>query len=620
MSRLSTVTKVFLGFALMTLLLLAAVGMTIWQVQQMQVTTQQLVNQSAPMVEASLRIINGVSDATGKARGLSLLEDENLQAGWNAAFTDWMEPGLENLKRLMEKAGTERQREQIALVQAKLQEMKDYQTKQIAMSRSDKQFPALQLYREQGVPKADEMLTIVGTLIEAKRAEQDAPASNALPDLADFRFTLSRAMASILDYLTTGNDAARVKALQLLSDNSHALAVLTSSAGQFSGTQTSQFAKLKALRPELDPIIEKAFEIRNSDNWDMAVVILRENSGPLARDIQATLQSFIADLQTRNKEDRESLINQTRSLAALEWTLLGVGVIFSGLVTITIVRAIREAIRVVQEATHEVRTSSGEIAAGSQQQVSSLNQTATSLNQITTTAEEFKVTMQEFSDRARAVLDAAAETSKQSSEGRVLTQDSAGRIEQLRENSEATGESVLRLAEQMQRIGEITATVNEIADQTKLLALNASIEAARAGEEGRGFAVVATQVRELANQSKESAGRIEALIGTTQKSMQDVVGKIERGNRIAAESSEIVHQVTTTFEDIARAIDQTTQAMSQINSGARQQEQGISELVSSITEIDSASKESLASAEQTQKAILSIERQLARLTESMENF
>jgi methyl-accepting chemotaxis protein len=620
MDRLSTVTKVFMGFALMTLLLLAAVGMTIWQVQQMQVTTQQLVNQSAPMVEASLRIINGVSDATGKARGWSMLKDENLQAGWNAAFTDWMEPGLQNLKRLMENAGSEKQRDQIALVEAKMQELKVYQAKQIAISRSDDQFPALQLYREEAAPKIDEMLSISGALIEAKRPEQDSPTTKTLSNLADFRYTLSRAVTSILDYLTTGNDAARIKAQQFMAENASVLNALAAATDQFPGTQAGQFVKLKALRPELDPIVEKAFEIRKSDNWDQAVVILRDNSAPLARDIQSTLQSFIADLQLRSKADRESLINQTRSLAAMEWTLLGIGIVFSVLVTITIVRAIREAIRTVQEATQEVRTSSGEIAAGSQQQVSSLNQTATSLNQITTTAEEFKVTMQEFSDRARAVLDAAAETSKQSSEGRILTQDSAGRIEQLRENSEATGESVLRLAEQMQRIGEITATVNEIADQTKLLALNASIEAARAGEEGRGFAVVATQVRELANQSKESAGRIEALIGSTQKSMQDVVAKIERGNRIAAESSEIVHQVTATFEDIARAIDQTTQAMSQINSGARQQEQGISELVSSITEIDSASKESLASAEQTQKAILSIERQLTRLTESMENF
>jgi methyl-accepting chemotaxis protein len=172
----------------------------------------------------------------------------------------------------------------------------------------------------------------------------------------------------------------------------------------------------------------------------------------------------------------------------------------------------------------------------------------------------------------------------------------------------------------MQQIGEITATVNEIAEQTKLLALNASIEAARAGEEGRGFAVVATQVRELANQSKEAARRIELLIGNTQKSMQDVVAKIEDGSRLSSDSVESVQQMAQAFEEIASAIEQTRDAMSQINTGARQQEEGIAELVSSITEIDSGSRESVAAAEQTQKAIVAIDHRLQSLNTSIARF
>ncbi|WP_437227085.1 methyl-accepting chemotaxis protein [Planctomicrobium sp. SH661] len=264
-------------------------------------------------------------------------------------------------------------------------------------------------------------------------------------------------------------------------------------------------------------------------------------------------------------------------------------------------------------ATTDVATASGQIATGAQQQLASLNQTATSLNEITTTAEEFKATMQEFADRAKAVHEAADETARRATEGYSLSKDSAIQIEKVRENSLSAGESVLHLAEQMQRIGEITASVNEIAEQTKLLALNASIEAARAGEEGRGFAVVAMQVRELANQSKEAAGRIEGLITQTQKSMQSVVGKIEDGGRLSEDSTSKVRNVTVAFDEIAKAIDQTRQAMAQINTGARQQELGITELVSSIVEIDSASKEAVAAAEQTQQSILSIDRRLRTL-------
>jgi methyl-accepting chemotaxis protein len=265
-------------------------------------------------------------------------------------------------------------------------------------------------------------------------------------------------------------------------------------------------------------------------------------------------------------------------------------------------------------------TASAQIATAAQQQVASMSQTGTALNEVTTTSEEFKATMQEFADRARAVQEATEETTKRTQKGREMSQDSADRITRVRKNAQEAGESVLRLTEQMQRIGEITASVHEIADQTKMLALNASIEAARAGEGGRGFAVVATQVRELANQSKEAAGRIEHLISETQKSMQNVAAKIEDGSRLSTDSSEIVRQVAKAFEEIAKAIEQTTEAMKQINTGARQQEQGISELVSSITEIDSSSKESLASAEQTQRAILAINQQIKKLNEAMAKF
>jgi methyl-accepting chemotaxis protein len=265
-------------------------------------------------------------------------------------------------------------------------------------------------------------------------------------------------------------------------------------------------------------------------------------------------------------------------------------------------------------------TAAAQIATAAQQQVTSLSETGTALNEVTTTSEEFKASMREFADRARAVQEAAEETTKRTHEGRKMSQDSADRIVRVRKNAQEAGESVLRLTEQMQRIGEITASVNEIAEQTKLLALNASIEAARAGEGGRGFAVVATQVRELANQSKEAAGHIEHLITETQKSMQSVASKIEDGSRLSTDSSEIVRQVAQVFEEIARAIEQTTEAMKQINAGARQQEQGISELVSSITEIDSSSKESLASAEQTQQSILAINQQIQKLNEAMARF
>jgi methyl-accepting chemotaxis protein len=169
----------------------------------------------------------------------------------------------------------------------------------------------------------------------------------------------------------------------------------------------------------------------------------------------------------------------------------------------------------------------------------------------------------------------------------------------------------------MQRITDITDTVNEIAEQTKLLALNASIEAARAGEEGKGFAVVATQVRELANQSKTAAGNISSLISDTQRSLQSVVDRIEQGSRQSDETAMMVRTMADQFEQIVVAFDQTADAMTQIASGAKQQEDGIAELVAGLTQLEAAGQETSAAAEQTQKSISDIDRQISMLNKTM---
>lgn len=618
--NLTTVKKVALGFGLLTLILVVAVGLTIWQVARTQEITHQLVNQSAPMSEASLRVINGVNYAVSQLRGWILLEDDSFKTNRALAWSEFIDPSFAELKRLVEQSGNQTQKEQIKLIDEKLTEMRAYQVQVELIARTDKNLPAHDMLFNEAGPKGAEILENAGAMIGDNSKPAAAEDQRLLARLVDFHVSFTGALTSLQAYVASGNAQQRLQYQQSWQANVKAFDQVEGEANLLMGARLQQWSRVKSLRSEFEVLTKKILDVRGSDQWNVAVAMVRDKGTPNARLIRGTLQKFIADLEPQNKANRDALVSMTTFLTTMEWILLLLGIAISAILAAVIIRSVRGSIADVQRSTQEVRTASQEISTGAQQQVSSLNQTATSLNEITTTAEEFKATMQEFADRARAVQEATIETARQSAEGRGLTQDSAARIEQVRVNSQAAGESVLRLAEQMQRIGEITATVNEIADQTKLLALNASIEAARAGEEGRGFAVVATQVRELANQSKEAAGRIESLISGTQKSMQDVVHKIEGGSRLSEESTEIVRRMTAAFDEIARSIQQTTSAMGQINTGAKQQEQGISELVSSITEIDSASKESLVSAEQTRKAIVSIEKQIQRLDQTMTAF
>lgn len=618
---LTTVRKVGFGFFLLTTILVMSVGLTIWQVNKIQLVTHQLVNQSSPMTEASLRVINGLNDSAEKARGYVLLGDERFKAGRAAAFTDWVDPGVATLKKLVEESGTSKQKEEIAFVEQKVKLLKNIQSQQEAIAQTDENFPAHALMQASGDPLADEIIASITAMIDEESALEASPErKQLLYQLANFRGVFTRRLAALRELLNSQKQVNRQRFQRMSEEQIKTAGELDEKAQMFLGTQAQDWTRIKARSSEFETLAATIIELRQSDQWNVAVAIMRDKAAPTAREVQELLEKFIAELEPQNKTNRETLVSATSLLTRLEWALLTIGVVVSIALGTIIIRTVEQSIAIVLSATQEVGSSASEISSGSQQQVASLNQTATSLNEITSTAEEFRATMQEFADRARAVQEAAIETVQRSTEGRTLAQQSASRIEQVRKNSQAAGESVLNLAEQMQRISEITATVNEIAEQTKLLALNASIEAARAGEEGRGFAVVATQVRELANESKQAASRIESLIGSTQKSMQDVVGKIEDGGRLADQSTEIVRSMTDSFDRIATAIKQTTDAMTQITTGARQQELGISELVSSITEIDSASKESLTASQQTLRAIVSIDAQIGRLTETMARF
>ena len=104
-------------------------------------------------------------------------------------------------------------------------------------------------------------------------------------------------------------------------------------------------------------------------------------------------------------------------------------------------------------------------------------------------------------------------------------------MNRIREQMESIAESIVRLSEQGQTIGEIIATVNDLAEQSNLLAVNAAIEAARAGEQGKGFAVVAQEVKSLAEQSKQATAQVRAILGDIQKATNSAVMATEQGSK-----------------------------------------------------------------------------------------
>lgn len=662
--------KIGAGYFLLAALLVLAVAATLVQTTRTNHLVNQLVNDDAPMTNASMTILNGLNQAVAAMRGWMLLGQERFRTERQEAWSEQIEPALQTLRKLAVVGDNKISIEQLASMEKTLQTLKKNQEDVEKLARTVDSTPALKMLLEQVEPLADQLLGELTRLI-ASETGRPGPAADMdgrkslLKIMTDVRNTTATGLAAAYLYVQTRDDKHKLHHEEIWSNNKRQLAELQDRNADLTAEQRKELEACVRDREKLTALLSKMIAATASEDWNLAHAKMRAETSPASLELRQTLDNLLAELKSRQAGRRDEALLQMAFLMTTEWILLIAGVVLSAVLGLVVTRSITGPLaemlavstalaegdltkpRLPESAdeighvaasfnkmtgalshlladakrmTAETSAASNEITTAAQEQVSSLNETATSLSQIAATAEQFKATMQEFADRARAVLEAAEETSNRSREGRHLSQDSAAKMAQVRTNAQAAGESVLRLAEQMQRIGEITAAVNEIAEQTKLLALNASIEAARAGEEGRGFAVVATHVRELANQSKEAAGRIEAVVGETQQSMRSVVAKIQEGSRLSEDSSEIVHRLTEAFEQIAEAIEQTKEAMAQINTSASQQERGIVELVSGISAIDTASRQLLTSAEQTRTSIGAIHGQIQRLDTAMARF
>jgi methyl-accepting chemotaxis protein len=119
----------------------------------------------------------------------------------------------------------------------------------------------------------------------------------------------------------------------------------------------------------------------------------------------------------------------------------------------------------------------------------------------------------------------------QTGDGKQSVQASIEAMHRIQEHMASIAESIVRLSEQGQTIGEIIATVNDLAEQSNLLAVNAAIEAAKAGEQGKGFAVVAQEVKSLAEQSKQATAQVRTILNDIQTAMSAAVMATEQGSK-----------------------------------------------------------------------------------------
>ncbi len=274
---------------------------------------------------------------------------------------------------------------------------------------------------------------------------------------------------------------------------------------------------------------------------------------------------------------------------------------------------LRRVFASVRGTASDLSASTAEIQAATTQQAAGASEQSAAISQTTTTVDELKTIVEQSVKRAQEVANAAQRTVEVSRAGQRAVDETIGSMAQIKARVEGIAENILALSEQTQQIGEIIATVNDIAAQSNILALNASVEAARAGEYGKGFAVVAVEVRNLAEQSRQATAQVKAILSDIQKATNTTVMATEEGTKGVEEGLQLAAQAGDSIEQLAGVIQESAQAATQMVAGGRQQSAGVEQIAVAMQNINQVTVQNLASTRQTEKAA----RDLSALADSL---
>jgi methyl-accepting chemotaxis protein len=235
--------------------------------------------------------------------------------------------------------------------------------------------------------------------------------------------------------------------------------------------------------------------------------------------------------------------------------------------------------------------SSSHIAVTIQQQERIASQQLYAVERTTTTMDELGESSRACASQAEAAAFGAKQALVLTVEGSQAVDNTLKEMATLKQNVEAIEKQILLLSEQTHRIGNISSLVSDLAQQTNMLAINAAIEAWRAGESGKGFAIVATEIRQLADLSKESATKINALVADIQIAINSTTMVTDEGAKTVDSGVKIARKTAEAFAGVAEAIERIVLNSQQISFTARNQAIAIHDVFQAVSSLNLASQE-----------------------------
>jgi len=257
---------------------------------------------------------------------------------------------------------------------------------------------------------------------------------------------------------------------------------------------------------------------------------------------------------------------------------------FAGMVTSlkVITSELNDAVNNLNKFSNKIFQNTAELASSSTKTVATITET-------TATVEEVRQTSYLSNKKAKEVAERSQQSFDISAVGQESTRSTIEGIQRFGTHMNSISDNILKLSERSRLIGEIIAAVNDIAEQSNLLAVNASIEAARAGEQGKGFAVVAQEIRNLAEQSKQSTSQVRLILQDIQNFVNSAVLSTEQASKALEDGIKTANQAGEVITELAKSIELAFDASLQITSSNQQQQIGMDQIATAMENIRTVS-------------------------------
>jgi methyl-accepting chemotaxis protein len=337
---------------------------------------------------------------------------------------------------------------------------------------------------------------------------------------------------------------------------------------------------------------------RTSASLDEVVRAFENRIDPTRDRLDAAIREFVS----REEQRLQGAKQASTDTASFATTLVAV------LVTIVLLCAIAAGVvltktlgRQIGTAVGQVQSSSAELQAAATQQATGAKEQATAMSEIATTIGELLATSRQITESARRVAQIAEETAGAARSGDETVDQGHESVAAIRRQVDLVVNHMLELGKKSQQIGTVLEIVSELAEQTNILAINATIEAAGAGETGKRFAVVADEIRKLADRVGGSTKEIRGLIDDVRSAVNTTVMATETGSKAVDAGSKQFGHVTASFKRIVGLVTTTTEAAREIELSIKQQMSAVEQVNVAIANIAQASRETEASTGQTQQ-------------------